>query len=315
MCIKSYFANRVAVAVELAQRELGEDAVLLSTRLTEGEAREFGKYEVVFGINAPVDPPDMTSEMGDSPEDEFLKRELDAIGDRAPEWSDDTLTAAPWLRITSPAPTRLALPRPTSPVFFDPIGPPGVIAVVGPGGAGKTSALMKLAFILSAVRGARIRCVQFDTDRLAAIEPMRTFCEILDVPLLMRNGITPNDLRPSSATEYVLVDTPGFTPDDGDASGRLAEILGTLPGHRTYLVVPAWYSPTELPAMSGRFAPFAADHLIVTRADEVSSDANVSALATSCQLPLSLVSASRDASAGFINATHLHQLSPMESAA
>ena len=68
MCIKSYFANRVAVAVELAQRELGEDAVLLSTRLTEGEAREFGKYEVVFGINAPVDPPDMTSEMGDSPE-------------------------------------------------------------------------------------------------------------------------------------------------------------------------------------------------------------------------------------------------------
>ena len=54
MCIKSYFANRVAVAVELAQRELGEDAVLLSTRLTEGEAREFGKYEVVFGINVRI---------------------------------------------------------------------------------------------------------------------------------------------------------------------------------------------------------------------------------------------------------------------
>jgi flagellar biosynthesis protein FlhF len=315
MCIKSYFANRVAVAVERAQRELGEDAILLSTRLTEGEAREFGKYEVVFGTNAPVDPPDITSEMGDSPEDEFLKRELDAIGDRAPEWSEDTLPAAPWPRMTSPAPTRLALPRPKSPVVFDPIGPPGVIAVVGPGGAGKTSALMKLAFILSAVRGARIRCVQFDTDRLAAIEPMRTFCEILDVPLLMRNVITPNDLRPSTATEYVLVDTPGFAPGDGNAPSRLAEILGTLPGHRTHLVLPAWYSPAELPAIIRRFAPFAADHLLVTRADEISNDATVSALATSCQLPLSLVSASRHASAGFINATHLLQLSARESAA
>ena len=315
MCIKSYYANRVELAIERAHRELGEEAVLLSSKRTEGAAQEFGKYEVVFGTNAPADSSDTANEIGDSPEDEFLMRELAAIGDKAPEWAEYDAPVPPAPRANRP-PQRRAVPSPVVEVASaDPIGPPGVIAMVGPGGAGKTSALMKLAFILSAVRGARIRLVQLDTDRIAAVEPMRTFCEILDVPLLLRTAIAANDLIPSTGSEYVLVDTPGFTPSDGNAPGRLAEILRSVPGLRTNLVLPAWYSTAELSAVLRRFAPFAVSHLVVTRADEVSGDATVTGLATACELSLSLVSASRHASAGFVNVPHLLRLSPIESAA
>lgn len=313
MRIKSYFANRVEVAVERATRELGEDAILLNTRHTEGEARELGKYEVVFGTNASEESLDHANEIGDSPEDEFLMRELAAIGDRGPSWQEaDEPVPAP-----APVVRQARIAQPAAELLppADPIGAPGVIVMVGPGGAGKTSALMKLAFILSAVRGARVRIVQLDIDRIAALEPMRTFCEILDVPFVLRNSFDAEDLLPVTTSEYVLVDTPGFAPSDGDAPERLAEMIRTVPGQRTHLVVPAWFSPAELPSVLRRYAAFSPAHLLVTRADEVFGTNTVPSLAAACELPLSFVSASRHASAGFANAPFLTQPAPSESAA
>ncbi len=51
MRIKSYFSGTVEAAMELARRELGEDAVILNSRPTPAEARHLGNYEVVFGID------------------------------------------------------------------------------------------------------------------------------------------------------------------------------------------------------------------------------------------------------------------------
>jgi flagellar biosynthesis protein FlhF len=50
MRIKSYFAGTVEAALDLARRELGEDAVLLNSRVAPAEARHLGHYEVVFGV-------------------------------------------------------------------------------------------------------------------------------------------------------------------------------------------------------------------------------------------------------------------------
>lgn len=47
--VKSFFAVSVPAAMELAQRELGPDALLLNSREAPPEARHLGDYEVVFG--------------------------------------------------------------------------------------------------------------------------------------------------------------------------------------------------------------------------------------------------------------------------
>lgn len=59
MRIKSYFSGTVEAAMELARRELGDDAVILNTRPATAEARHLGAYEVVFGLDdtAPVASP------------------------------------------------------------------------------------------------------------------------------------------------------------------------------------------------------------------------------------------------------------------
>ncbi len=48
MRLKSYFAGTVESAICLARQEMGEEAMLVSSRKTPPEAKHLGMYEVVF---------------------------------------------------------------------------------------------------------------------------------------------------------------------------------------------------------------------------------------------------------------------------
>src|SRR5580692_313878 len=48
MRLKSYFAGTVESAICLARQEMGEEAMLVSSRKTPPEAKHLGVYEVVF---------------------------------------------------------------------------------------------------------------------------------------------------------------------------------------------------------------------------------------------------------------------------
>src|ERR1700688_4707553 len=50
MRLKSYFSGTVEAAMELAHKELGEDALLVNARPSTPETRSLGAYEVVFGV-------------------------------------------------------------------------------------------------------------------------------------------------------------------------------------------------------------------------------------------------------------------------
>ena len=50
MQLKGYFSGTVEAAMELARKELGEDALLVNARPAVPETRYLGSYEVVFGV-------------------------------------------------------------------------------------------------------------------------------------------------------------------------------------------------------------------------------------------------------------------------
>src|SRR5260370_25104056 len=58
MKLKSYFSGTVEAAMELAHKELGEDALLINARPSTLETRGLGAYEVVFGV--PPKPADLS---------------------------------------------------------------------------------------------------------------------------------------------------------------------------------------------------------------------------------------------------------------
>jgi flagellar biosynthesis protein FlhF len=51
MRLKSYFSGTVEAAIDLARRELGEDALLVNARPSTPETRSLGAFEVVFGVS------------------------------------------------------------------------------------------------------------------------------------------------------------------------------------------------------------------------------------------------------------------------
>ncbi len=57
MKLKSYFTGTVEAAMELARKELGDDALLVNARPATPETRHLGAYEVVFGTTSATAPP------------------------------------------------------------------------------------------------------------------------------------------------------------------------------------------------------------------------------------------------------------------
>ncbi|HWE49125.1 MAG TPA: hypothetical protein VG273_05030 [Bryobacteraceae bacterium] len=55
MQTKTYFANNVPAALEVARQELGEDALLVNSKPAPAHARSFGRLEVTFAFDPPVE--------------------------------------------------------------------------------------------------------------------------------------------------------------------------------------------------------------------------------------------------------------------
>src|SRR5580658_9649985 len=61
MQTKAYFASSVPAALEFARRELGENALLVSSRPAPPQARQFGRLEVTFAWDPAEAPSEVTS--------------------------------------------------------------------------------------------------------------------------------------------------------------------------------------------------------------------------------------------------------------
>jgi flagellar biosynthesis protein FlhF len=146
-----------------------------------------------------------------------------------PERSWGTADVAAWLA------TELgtaALPGPAG----------GVVALVGPAGAGKSTMLAKLAVREVLQHGATgLALVSADTARLGAAEQTRALGRLLGVST---HSIVDGDelaaLWPVlQRKRLVLIDTGGVANRDAEALQQLRQILAVIPATRAVLVLPA----------------------------------------------------------------------------
>ena len=147
-----------------------------------------------------------------------------------------------------------------------------VCALVGSTGVGKTTTLAKLAARQCRERGESIAIVSLDTYRVAAVEQLRAFADMLDVPFTI--AFTPQDLRRAigehAALDRVFIDTTGRGPYDRANIEKLRATLQAV-GASNLLCMPANLRRRDALLTLHSYRNFVAHSVLMTKWDETNA--------------------------------------------
>jgi len=145
------------------------------------------------------------------------------------------------------------------------------VCFIGPTGVGKTTTLAKLAANFALREGRSVGIMTADTYRIAAVEQLRRYAELMDVPLVTVNS--PGDARRRlaefSSFDLVLVDTAGRSQHDDMKMNELRSYMEALRPDETHLVLSATSRGKALESATEAFGELGADRIVVTKLDEV----------------------------------------------
>jgi flagellar biosynthesis protein FlhF len=145
-----------------------------------------------------------------------------------------------------------------------------IVALIGPTGVGKTTTLAKLAANLKIREGRRVGLITLDTYRIAAIDQLRKYAELIRAPLKAVNSA--EDLRDAVAAmadcEFILIDTAGRSPSDTLKLNELKGFLDAVNPDEVHLVLSSTASQPCIERAIDRFGQVRVDKIIFTKLDE-----------------------------------------------
>lgn len=171
-----------------------------------------------------------------------------------------------------------------------------VMALIGPTGVGKTTTIAKLAARFALAEGRKVGLVTVDTYRIAAVDQLRTYAEIIEVPL--RTVLSPGELHQAvhamEDKDVILIDTAGRSPNDRMRLNQLRGFLAAAEADEVHLVVSAASSRASAAKAVENFLPLGANRLIITKLDEAETFGTVLNVAAAAASPVSYVTAGQE---------------------
>ncbi len=146
------------------------------------------------------------------------------------------------------------------------------VVLIGPTGVGKTTTIAKLAANFSLVAGRKVGLITVDTYRIAAAEQLKTYAEIIGLPLHV--AYSPKELKEGIAKlkdrELILIDTAGRSQNN---QLHIAELKHFFEGiaAEIHLVISATTKPRDVDEIISVFGQLPIDRVIITKLDETSA--------------------------------------------
>lgn len=163
---------------------------------------------------------------------------------------------------------------------------PRIVALIGPTGVGKTTTIGKLAAGFSIVDKRRVALITADTYRVAAVEQLKTFGEIIGVPVevvMTPSGLS-EALQRHADKELIFIDTAGRSPHHELHMAELQAFLSEAQPDFTMLVMSATTQSSDQLRICQRFEGLAT-HFIFTKLDETGNAGSLLNLLGQTTLP------------------------------
>ncbi|MBE5941084.1 MAG: flagellar biosynthesis protein FlhF [Lachnospiraceae bacterium] len=183
----------------------------------------------------------------------------------------------------------------TKPIQFDKDDKkPKVIFFVGPTGVGKTTTIAKLSSKLLLEEKKKIAIFTSDTYRIAAVEQIKTYANILSIPVEVLYEIKDLEsvLPKYKEYDYILVDTAGRSHKNKEQFRDLKNLYDAFSGysHLTYLVLSATTKYKDLKNITSLYTDIGEYSLIFTKLDETDAIGNILNVRLDTGMSLSYVS-------------------------
>ncbi|MHB0886710.1 MAG: flagellar biosynthesis protein FlhF [Bacillota bacterium] len=164
-----------------------------------------------------------------------------------------------------------------------------VVAFLGPTGVGKTTTIAKLAANFSLLERKNVALITCDTYRIAAVEQLKTYGQIIGVPVEV--VFSPQELKEAilrhAKRDVILIDTAGRSHRNVMQMSELKGFLQAARPDETFLVLSATTKYRDAMDIVKNYGFAGFDRLLFTKLDETSTYGIILNLAAATQKGLS----------------------------
>jgi len=165
------------------------------------------------------------------------------------------------------------------------------VFLIGPTGVGKTTTIAKIASLHTLNYNRQVALITADTYRIAAVEQLRTYANILSIPI--RVVYTKDEMLEAIETyrdkDLILIDTAGRSHHNEEHQIELKELLDSVENKDVYLTVSVATKYKDLQKIIKVYQDMCDVKIIFTKLDETQCLGNILNIKMGNQSTLSYV--------------------------
>jgi flagellar biosynthesis protein FlhF len=173
---------------------------------------------------------------------------------------------------------------------------PTTVMLIGPTGVGKTTSIAKLAATQKIREEKNVALITVDTYRIAAVEQLRTYADLIGVPIKVVSSS--NDLKSAIESfndkDLILIDSAGRSPRNKEKMQELHSYVKAAEVDELHLVLSTSVNNDVIEDTMDRFNNFPINKLLLTKLDEAVHFGMILSIISKTQKPIGYITTGQE---------------------